>query len=42
MTPDRVRNIAVAPLIRATRWHYTPKHGGWLDLADSELSVLSA
>ena len=22
-------------------WHYTPKHGSWLDMAKSELSVLS-
>jgi DDE superfamily endonuclease len=22
-------------------WHYTPKHGIWLDMAESELSVLS-
>jgi hypothetical protein len=22
-------------------WHYTPKHGSWLDLAESELAVLS-
>jgi len=22
-------------------WHYTPKHGSWLDMAESELSVLS-
>ena len=22
-------------------WHYTPKHGSWLNLAESELSVLS-
>ncbi len=21
-------------------WHYTPKHGSWLDMAESELSVL--
>lgn len=23
-------------------WHYTPKHGSWLNLAESELSVLAA
>ena len=23
-------------------WHYTPKHGSWLDMAECELSVLSA
>ena len=22
-------------------WHYTPKHGSWLDMAESELAVLS-
>jgi len=22
-------------------WHYTPKHGSWLDMAETELSVLS-
>jgi DDE superfamily endonuclease len=22
-------------------WHYTPKHGSWLDMAESELSILS-
>ena len=22
-------------------WHYTPKHGSWLDLAESELAVLT-
>ena len=22
-------------------WHYTPKHGSWLDMAESELGVLS-
>src|SRR5262249_1276352 len=23
-------------------WHYTPKHGSWLNLAESELAVLSS
>ncbi len=23
-------------------WRYTPKHGSWLDMAESELSVLSS
>jgi len=22
-------------------WHYTPKHGSWLDMAESELAVLA-
>jgi len=22
-------------------WHYTPKHGSWLDMAESELAVLT-
>ena len=28
-------------LIERFEWHYTPKHGSWLDLAESELAVLS-
>lgn len=28
-------------LIERFEWHYTPKHGSWLDMAKSELSVLS-
>jgi len=23
-------------------WHYTPKHGSWLNMAETELSVLSS
>ena len=28
-------------LLERFEWHYTPKHGSWLDMAESELSVLS-
>ena len=28
-------------LVQRFEWHYTPKHGSWLDLAESELAVLS-
>jgi hypothetical protein len=28
-------------LVERFEWHYTPKHGGWLNKAESELSVLS-
>jgi len=28
-------------LFERFEWHYTPKHGSWLDLAESELAVLS-
>jgi DDE superfamily endonuclease len=28
-------------LVERFEWHYTPRHGGWLDMAESELSVLS-
>jgi DDE superfamily endonuclease len=28
-------------LVERFEWHYTPKHGSWLDLAESELAVLS-
>ncbi len=29
-------------LVERFEWHYTPKHGSWLDLAESELSVLTS
>lgn len=29
-------------LIERFEWHYTPKHGSWLDMAESELAVLSS
>jgi hypothetical protein len=28
-------------LVERFEWHYTPKHGSWLDTAESELGVLS-
>jgi len=35
-TPDARR------LAKRFEWHYTPKHGSWLDMAESELGVLSS
>ena len=29
-------------LVKRFEWHYTPKHGSWLDMAESELGVLSS
>jgi hypothetical protein len=28
-------------LAECFEWHYTPKHGSWLDRAESELGILS-
>src|SRR5215469_3506460 len=28
-------------LVERFEWHYTPKHGSWLDMAESELAVLT-
>jgi len=28
-------------LVERFEWHYTPRHGSWLDMAEAELSVLS-
>jgi DDE superfamily endonuclease len=35
-TPQEARRIAAR-----IEWHYTPKHGSWLDVAEMELSVLA-
>jgi len=29
-------------LVNRFEWHYTPKHGSWLDLAESEFAVLTS
>jgi DDE superfamily endonuclease len=29
-------------LVERFEWHYTPKHGSWLDMAESELGALSS
>jgi len=34
--PDEARR-----LVRRFEFHFTPKHGSWLDMAEIELSVLS-
>jgi len=34
--PEQARRIA-----ERIEWHYTPKHGSWLDMAEIELSVLA-
>jgi hypothetical protein len=36
LPPSRARRIA-----ERLEWHYTPKHGSWLNVAESELAVLS-
>jgi hypothetical protein len=46
-TPARGSLYEAFPPIEARRlverfdWHYTPKHGSWLNMAESELGVLS-
>jgi DDE superfamily endonuclease len=35
--PAEARRIA-----ERFEWHYTPKHGSWLDMAESELGVLAS
>jgi hypothetical protein len=35
--PDRARRI-----VERLEWHYTPKHGSWLDVAECELAALAS
>src|SRR6202047_4479308 len=35
--PDKARR-----LVERFEWHYTPKHGSWLDMAESELAILAS
>jgi hypothetical protein len=35
--PDEARRLALR-----FEWHYTPKHGSWLNMAESELGVLAS
>jgi hypothetical protein len=34
--------VEAGRLAERFEWHYTPKHGSWLDLAESELGVLTS
>jgi hypothetical protein len=36
LDPARARRVA-----RKLEWHYTPKHGSWLNVAECELAALS-
>ena len=36
LAPDRARRIA-----QRLEWHYTPKHGSWLNVAEVELAALA-
>jgi hypothetical protein len=35
--PDKARR-----LVERFEWHYTPKHGSWLNMAESELAALAS
>jgi len=45
-TPASLYEAFPAPearrLVERFEWHYTPKHGSWLNMAESELSVLAS
>src|SRR5262249_12079999 len=35
------KSLPSAPFVERFEWRYTPKHGSWLDMAESELAILS-
>ena len=37
----RLPPLEARRLVERFEWHYTPKHGSWLDMAESEFAVLS-
>jgi uncharacterized small protein (DUF1192 family) len=39
--PQRQAPGTTADQFERFEWHYTPKHGSWLNMAECELSVLS-
>jgi hypothetical protein len=41
-TPGGQNAAEARRLVERFEWHYTPKHGSWFDLAESELGVLSS
>jgi hypothetical protein len=40
--PDAFPAEGSGRLVERFEWHYTPKHGSWLDLAESQLGVLTS
>ena len=38
---DVLGQRAAGKLLRRVRFHYTPKHGSWLNMAEIEISILS-
>ena len=36
------RRAKARRLVERFEWHYTPKHGSWLDMAESELATLAS
>ena len=37
----RLSRAEARRIVERFEWHYTPKHGSWLDMAESELAVLA-